>query len=61
MSKTYYELLEEAAKKNRQPGVIFTIPRGFEEEGLDEEALKKQQIQRQFEKLVLEVELAARD
>ena len=60
MSKTYYELLEEAAKK-RQPGVIFTIPRGFEEEGLDEEALKKQQIQQQFEKLVLEVELAARD
>lgn len=60
MSKTYYELLEEAAKV-RQSGVVFTIPKGFEEEDLDEEALKKQKILQQFEELVLEVELAARD
>ena len=60
MSKTYYELLEEAAKV-RQPGLVFTIPKGFEELDLDEEALEKQKIQQQFDELVLEIELAARD
>lgn len=58
--KSYFDLVVEAASP-RAHEPVMTIPRGFIVQEPSKDMVRQQKLLRQFDKLVLDVEVAARE
>lgn len=59
-SSSYIELLRRASEAD-DSSIVFTIPPGFEDVDQDKDFLKRQEALQQFEQLVRDIRIAARD
>ena len=59
-SRSYTELLKKASEAD-DSSIAFTIPTGFEDVDQDKDFLKRQEALQQFEQLVRDIRIAARD